>query len=370
MENQSKDYVNNRGVRWLKAIPYGDLSINFKNSLGSAMSVFTLNEYKSYILELLQNESSTAIDTEVKTLCDVGENIMFYGVPGCGKSYFVENEKCNGVAEEYKERVTFHPDYTYGDFVGQLLPKTDSEGKIRYQFVSGPFTNILRTAYQNPTEHCVLIIEEINRGNAAAIFGDLFQLLDRKNGRSEYGVTNDDILHEIEDYCDSAKVYIPENLSIYATMNTSDQNVFVLDTAFKRRWTQQLIENEISNCTYKDVLIKDNVTWLQFFNAINGHITTLVEKQICEEDKMLGAFFVKESDIVNIDLFASKVLSYLWNDVVKYNRSELFNTTDYKTLAELAKGFKKDGFKIFNANNINLNTDDGEEVNGGTEQSM
>lgn len=364
IEKQSKDYASNRGVQWLKAVPYSDLSINFKNSLGSAMSVFSLNEYKSYILELLQNEIADAICNEEKTLYDSGENIMFYGVPGCGKSYFVENDKCRDISESFKERVTFHPDYTYGDFVGQLLPKTDEHGKIMYKFIPGPFTNILRKAYENPAEHCVLIIEEINRGNAAAIFGDLFQLLDRKNGRSEYGITNDDIMGEISDFCDEDKVYIPGNLSIYATLNTSDQNVYILDTAFKRRWTQQLIKNDISNCNYKDKIIIGEVTWSDFFTSINAHISLLVEKQICEEDKMMGAYFVKESDIDDSNLFAGKVLSYLWNDVVKYNRSEMFNTSDYKTLSELTDGFIENGLKVFNSNNLDFYSTKGNDSNG------
>jgi len=133
------------------------------------------------------------------------------------------------------ERIIFHPDYTYSDFVGQILPRVNEDSSVSYEFTPGPFTNILKKAYLNPEKEYFLIIEEINRGNAPAIFGDIFQLLDRnKDGASEYEITNNDVANII--YGDkNHKVSIPSNMSILCTMNTSDQNVFTLDTAFQRR---------------------------------------------------------------------------------------------------------------------------------------
>lgn len=150
--------------------------------------------------------------------------------------------------------MVFHPDYTYSDFIGQILPCVEENGQVTYKFTPGPFTNILKDAFNNPTEEYVLVIEEINRGNAPAIFGEVFQLLDRKVeisdinddglpiGTSEYGITNANMARIIYDD-PTHKVRIPSNLSIIGTMNTSDQNVFTLDTAFQRRWNMRLIEN-------------------------------------------------------------------------------------------------------------------------------
>ena len=174
-----------------------------------------------------------------------GTNILLYGVPGSGKSWTIEHEYCKEGTKV--ERLVFHPDYTNADFVGQILPVVDPVDKmVTYEFTPGPFTNILREAYKNPQQSYVLIIEEINRGNAPAIFGDIFQLLDRcveeKNidgitypaGTSEYGITNENIAKNVYGRVNQ-KVRIPSNLSILGTMNTSDQNVFTLDTAFQRR---------------------------------------------------------------------------------------------------------------------------------------
>lgn len=172
------------------------------------------------------------------------ENILFYGVPGCGKSYSVEQRYESQVTNnQCKVRVVFHPDYTYSDFVGQVMPvlekvtKSDGteEEKLQYKFVPGPFTRILEVAYANHQEKCLLIIEELNRGNAPAIFGEIFQLLDRNDdGSSKYAIYNSDIANEVhkDKLC---PIKLPSNLTIVATMNTSDQNVFTMDTAFQRR---------------------------------------------------------------------------------------------------------------------------------------
>lgn len=169
------------------------------------------------------------------------------------------------------------------DFVGQILPDVDEEGLVTYKFTPGPFTTILRDAYRNPTQEYILIIEEINRGNAPAIFGEVFQLLDRAvepkreqdvvypTGTSEYGITNRYMATVI--YGDgSHKVRIPSNLSVIGTMNTSDQNVFTLDTAFQRRWNMRLIENTFENVrsSLADAVILDtDVTWKMFCTTIN-----------------------------------------------------------------------------------------------------
>lgn len=187
-----------------------------------------------------------------------GTNILLYGVPGSGKSWTIEHEYCK--PGSIVERLVFHPDYTYSDFIGQILPAVAENGQVSYKFTPGPFTSILKDAYQNPNKEYILIIEEINRGNAPAIFGEVFQLLDRVTessnngnfpvGTSEYGITNENIAKIV--YGDARhKIRIPSNLSIIGTMNTSDQNVFTLDTAFQRRWEMRLIENNFEHVDEK-----------------------------------------------------------------------------------------------------------------------
>src|SRR5699024_4713189 len=169
-------------------------------------------------------------------------NILLYGVPGSGKSHMISKEYCND--ESKIERIVFHPDYMNTDFIGQILPTIKEDKSITYEFTPGPFTRIMKKAYEDPVNQYYLIIEEVNRGNAPAIFGDVFQLLDRnKDGSSSYSIKNYNVA-EIVYGNDDMPISIPSNLSILATMNTADQNVFALDTAFQRRWIMKLIKND------------------------------------------------------------------------------------------------------------------------------
>ena len=278
-----------------------------------------------------------------------GENIILYGVPGCGKSYTIKKEYCNN--DDYMERVVFHPDYTYSDFVGQILPTTDGS-RISYPFVPGPFTRILCAAVNDPSHNYYLVIEEINRGNAPAIFGEVFQLLDREEGISEYGITNRDIASNV--YFDDdhkpmpgKKVKIPANLYLLATMNTSDQNVFTLDTAFKRRWRMVSIKNDIDACSHANAFIgKTGVTWSEFAKKINDRIVAFGTNNLSSEDNRLGAYFIKPEDLNDMSVFGEKVLMYLWNDAFKFDRERVFKS-QYATLEDLLDGFKSDGFAVF-----------------------
>ncbi len=281
-----------------------------------------------------------------------GENVLLYGVPGSGKSWTIAKEYCSD--EDKIERLVFHPDYMYSDFVGQILP-VPKDGKVEYKFVPGPFTKILDKAYHDPANPYYLIIEEINRGNAPAIFGDIFQLLDRinedkdgyKEGTSEYPVTNENIAKEVYGNKDT-KVRIPSNLSIIGTMNTSDQNVFTLDNAFQRRWNMRLIRNSFTNHPYaKKGVLDTTVSWQGFCEVINAEILRR-DSVASSEDKRLGAYFVALNDLVwnkeedqIVDKeskeyikakhknarFAEKVLKYLWDDAFKFNHPDVFVTS-------------------------------------------
>ena len=259
-----------------------------------------------------------------------GKNVILYGVPGSGKSYTIKTEYCKDT--KYMERVVFHPDYTYSDFVGQILPLSEGD-KVSYPFIPGPFTKIMKKAWRNPSKMFYLVIEEINRGNAPAIFGDIFQLLDRDNkGWGQYYIYNADMSHEIfPESKEDMPIQIPSNLSILATMNTSDQNVFTLDNAFQRRWKMRLIRNDfnenkqIQHDNHIKHLIKDtDITWGSFAKLINSQIAINSREMIGAEDKRLGVFFATDAELDDRDDFAEKVLKYLWDDEFKMDRSAIF----------------------------------------------
>ena len=270
------------------------------------------------------------------------ENVLFYGVPGCGKSYSVEQMYENQVTNnQCKVRVVFHPDYTYSDFVGQLMPvlkevpnaQGEKEEKLQYKFVPGPFTRILDVAYANHKEKCLLIIEELNRGNAPAIFGEIFQLLDRNDdGSSKYAIYNSDIANEVhkDKLC---PIKLPPNLTIVATMNTSDQNVFTMDTAFQRRWQMKHIPNRFTGESLDKKTINhvakhlpnSEISWGVFAQTINKKMHTANLGFGGTEDKSLGVYFATDNDLDDAERFAEKVLKYLWDDAFKLGRKELFN---------------------------------------------
>jgi len=294
------------------------------------------------------------IESNIKRVVG-GNNVIYYGVPGSGKSFAI-NKICSD--EQYISRVVFHPDYTFSDFVGQIMPRIENDNgdeRIKYVFTPGPFTQIMKDAENDPYHMYYLVIEEINRGNAPAIFGEVFQLLDRKEeedypeeyGESEYGISNYDIAREMYNGDISRKVKIPSNLTLLATMNTSDQNVFTLDTAFKRRWSMKHIINDIDACKYVDQdVCGSGITWGTFAKTINKQIIDVNVENLSNEDNRLGAYFVRLNELKNPDLFGEKVLMYLWNDAFKYNHDKVFKP-DYRTLDELIEGFKLYGLDVF-----------------------
>lgn len=278
--------------------------------------------------------------------------IIYYGVPGSGKSHRID-EETKALSDEQKMRVVFHPEYTNADFIGQILPVLEDTG-VRYAFKSGVFTKILIEALKNPSKSYYLIIEEINRGNAAAIFGEIFQLLDRGNdGWSSYCIMNDDINYEIRksapelNWTENTGIRLPPNLSLLATMNTSDQNVFTLDNAFQRRWEMKLVENKFSEDAQAQRTAKiggSNVTWEQFQTHINKRIGEMSSSMGMSsmEDKRLGCWFVKAEDgKISKEQFAEKVLKYLWDDAFKFSREEIFDIKDKtSSLESIVSAFK------------------------------
>ena len=280
---------------------------------------------------LLRGSSSFEIESneenkQNETCVEGGNNVILYGVPGSGKSYYIEKNYVKD--REKSERVVFHPDYTYSDFVGQILPTVEENENLKYVFNPGPFTKILKRAIKDPNDMYFLIIEELNRGNAPAIFGEIFQLLDRNDkGVSEYRITNFDIAKEI--YNDkNEKIYIPVNLTILATMNTADQNVFTLDTAFQRRWIMKQIKNDfhdIKNKKQVSTVIDDGITWGDFATVINDKYIEYNRDSFSASDKRMGVYFAKASELTSRERFAEKVLKYLWDDAFKMDHTEIFS---------------------------------------------
>lgn len=297
-------------------------------------------------------------------------NRILFGAPGTGKSYKLKQEQEEYFDDSHYERVTFHPAYSYAQFFGSYKPV--SVGKdISYEFVCGPFLRILLRALQNPSENYLLIIEEINRADVAAVFGDVFQLLDRKDGRSEYEIDIPEDLRRFlsekpregePDFSNllkdggalsSGKLYLPENFYIWATMNSADQGVLPLDTAFKRRWTFEYldIDNNAEKAQYHTPAAegeKPAFVWQEIRNIINARLAATED---IAEDRWLGSFFLKEHDFDSVEafkkVFKSKVLMYLYQDVAKYARPGEIFAERYASYSKLCKAFDEKGMGIF-----------------------
>lgn len=271
---------------------------------------------------------------------------IYYGCPGTGKSYTVrkiaegENDEkiiwyekatatdksCKKIdwipSDEEKKnltnnifRTTFHPDYDYATFVGCYKP-VKVAGELDYTFVPQVFTNAYVCALRHPEDPVYLIIEEINRGNCAQIFGDLFQLLDRTNGVSDYAIRPDTELSKYlaSEDVPSESLRLPANLHIYATMNTSDQSLFPMDSAFKRRWAMEYMPIDYTCEKASKFTIEvagKKYSWTKFLRMVNGMIVNATDS----EDKQMGEFFIKSS--ITEKEFINKVMFYLWNDVCK-----------------------------------------------------
>ncbi len=322
---------------------------------------------------------------EEEHIIDEPLQIIYYGAPGTGKSYAIDN----ATAQYGSVRTTFHPDSDYASFVGAYKPTMEdvpinsiygesvqfatgknghpgTEKKIVYKYVPQAFLKAYVAAWSNLSEPYFLVIEEINRGNCAQIFGDLFQLLDRNNsGSSSYAIhADEDIMQFLgsdskgfaalsdeqkdairsfvltkdsgatvdlgQKILDGELLLLPPNLYIWATMNTSDQSLFPIDSAFKRRWNWRYmpIDTQKENWTFE--IKGTRYSWGQFLEKINPEIYSLTESS----DKQMGYFFAKadpKTGVISEEVFLNKVLFYLWTDVFK----------DYDVSSELFKNKEK-----------------------------
>lgn len=308
-------------------------------------------------------------------------NIIYFGAPGTGKSYNVsklvkeyypdfENEE--NEQSQFVFRTTLHPEYTYSDFVGQIMPVTKDD-KIDYDFIPGVFTRALEKAisFEQTNQKVFLILEELSRANVASVFGDLFQLLDRKNGKSEYPISNSLIAKEVfhsgplknedgsinkeNERLQNKKIYLPSNLYILCTVNTSDQNVFVMDTAFKRRFDWiPVLTDPVKDIKTGDYINNPEITidgvklkWCEFYPILNNYITS---KMGLSEDKQIGQFFIKFDDNSSTEvvqtLLKNKLLQYLWDDV----ENAAYSKKLFEGITSFSELYKKFGVtQIFNA---------------------
>lgn len=319
-------------------------------------------------------EENNSYETEVNQY----HNRIVFGAPGTGKSNKLENDKV--VFGENYERVTFHPNYSYAQFVGTYKPVPIKEiinntetTTITYKYVPGPFmrtyVKAIRSIKEKNSKPYLLLIEEINRANVAAVFGDIFQLLDRKDGKSEYEIeTSEDMRAYLalelkgkeEDY---EKISIPKNMYIWATMNSADQGVFPMDTAFKRRWNFEYIGIDENSDGIKDIIVKlgkneHDINWNDLRRAINNKLS-----KVCKvnEDKLLGPYFLSKDSIAIhedssyikdnkqfIDAFKNKVIMYLYEDAAKQYKQKLFEgCDDCSKYSLVCEAFEEIGEAIF-----------------------
>ena len=292
---------------------------------------------------------------------------MWWLYRGAQAIQVIEQEP-NKLPLKFLERVTFHPNYSYAQFVGTYKPvkSTLNPEDITYEYIPGPFMKVYVNAKKNPEKKFLLLIEEINRANVAAVFGDVFQLLDRKaDGTSEYPISaSEDQKLYLESYgIKETEIAIPSNMYIWATMNSADQGVLPMDAAFKRRWDFEYIDiNENENWEYEiPVPVDGSIKWNVLRKAINDKLKKIPG---VNEDKLLGPYFISKSKLDSlkdatpekktafIETFKSKVLMYLYEDVCKMRPTALFNVTlkEGQTkphYSDICKAFDENGIGIF-----------------------
>lgn len=340
--------ITEKLYRASEIIKAAGLNDSYTTELNKALNIYRCLERNMYGISIAEDGKNDDTDIMIIAQRKTGaENILLYGVPGAGKSYTIKTQYCSD--EYYMERVVFHPDYTYSDFVGQILPRVEKNEKLKYVFTPGPFTKMLKKAQKDPANYYYLVIEELNRGNAPAIFGEIFQLLDRKDGEeeypeeelgeSEYGISNYNVAKEV--YGDEThQVTIPSNMYVLATMNTADQNVFTLDTAFQRRWNMKQIENRFETSEHsEDQIVGTKISWGAFATVINDLVIDINVDMASSEDKRLGTYFAKKKEL-SVELFPEKVLKYLWDDAFKMDKESVFKP-DYKSLEDIVIAYER-----------------------------
>ena len=389
IQNSDKSPVNREGEKYNTRSPKDYFKSCFLNLLKLSQSSSEILSFIAFYLakedDLIASLKELAMEGSGQSVADFPFQQIIYGAPGSGKSHKINHDLFNNgggldkVPIDRKFRTTFHPDYDYAQFVGAYKPKSYPEPsnpdkkQITYEFVPQVFAKAYIKAWElflkkedcqqelSEDDQIYLVIEEINRGNCAQIFGDIFQLLDRKEDRSEYPVDIDsDFAKYIKDQFEKGdlkgkyaayiktiekweseqqegsgkrenqdkdlifdKIALPPNFNILATMNTSDQSLFPMDTAFKRRFEWKYVEIQYGHPIAKNYEVDDGqglvFKWLNFLKKVNADIY----KTTLSEDKQMGEFFIKpkNGNKIGFEEFRSKVMFYLWDSVYKDDSS-------------------------------------------------
>lgn len=344
-----------------------------------------MTNYEKFLIHLMKddNENDVIINPHTGYESDFPRNRIIFGAPGTGKSFSMNQDRETLIGKDNStdyERVTFHPDYSYANFVGTYkpVPGKDKNGDdtITYEYVPGPFIRVLvkalKSAGKKEKKPFLLMIEEINRADVAAVFGDVFQLLDRgEDYVSEYPVQASE---DIKNYLSKPEILggkpenyeqlrIPDNMFIWATMNSADQGVFPMDTAFKRRWDFKYIgiNDNDTRLIGKKVLLgqgsyQHRVEWNELRKKINDFMAGLG----INEDKQLGPYFIRKAIVVPesgeeinsekfCEAFKNKVIMYLFEDAVRQKRKLLFDGIqgDKTRYSGICREFDRTGVLIF-----------------------
>jgi 5-methylcytosine-specific restriction enzyme B len=347
---------------------------------------------------------------------------IIFGSPGTGKSHRIDAEIIPNIlridpikSPENIIKAVFHPEYTYSDFIGKLLPITRA-GKVEYNFYEGHFLRALGQAYKNyikahdkqgnlidgaKIEHVALVIDEINRGNSSSIFGSVFQLLDRNDsGWSSYSININGVAFikileiigvnfsydsrgDVEEYKlkphDGVKrletlqekisflnfdllnrtIKIPPNLSIIATMNTSDSSIYYMDSAFKRRWDWEFIDINSKSISIDGIAFKNEAEWVTFICKLNEFIRSNHRYIRGIEDKQIGKYFIKGYPISKASI-QSKLMFFLWDSVFSRDKKPIASllhgddTTQYENMITFGDFAKKIDIFIEKINSYNV----------------
>ena len=371
MRNLFSSYITSKTINALSTVQtlplYGVIAkvIYFTNEMADDFSEKTIlfdnhcfEIAIGYLESQLPNNSDYLKNLSIKNCVQVNEyqasNTIFYGAPGTGKSYAIDE-----IVKESKHVSTvFHPDTQYSDFVGCLKPSMNGSD-VEYRFREGPFCKVLKVAHENPLEHCYLVIEEINRASAAAVFGEIFQLLDREpNGGSRYSVDINDpdmlsyLALNAQSVIIDGQLKLPSNLSIYATMNSSDQAVMPMDTAFKRRWKFEYKSINFDKCANGSFTILDSeslpftISWKKFAGCINECLAM----QEIPEDRHLGPWFLSSEELQDEKCasyaLTGKLFMYLWDDVLRHGLKTTVFDSNIKNYGQLVHSFNS-GVSVF-----------------------
>ena len=392
--NLESDMPHQKPVNWKLVFDVGEKLPEKPEGLRTICYPFSKSENLSFLYEryyygrvngeCIKDNDKSNIDYEkginfyTKIESSFERNRIMFGAPGTGKSFNLNEDAKKLLGNNYEtnlERVTFHPDYSFANFVGTYKPvpiKDNGKDSITYAYVPGPFMRVyveaLKNSRTNSIQPFLLLIEEINRANVAAVFGDIFQLLDRGfDNVSEYPIhASEDIKNYLANELggkpsDYSRLKIPDNMFIWASMNSADQGVFPMDTAFKRRWSFTYIgiddgDKEIrGKYVYLGGKEKQKIEW----NSLRKAINEFLANENINEDKQLGPYFISknilivDTDEIDSDTFCEvfkhKVLMYLFEDVARQKRSKLFANSKfgYTRYSKICKAFDEQGIEIF-----------------------